>query len=244
VTRALAAVAFALALSACAAGTPERTETLDVYAAASLTEAFTAIAADFEAEHPEVDVRLTFAGSSELAAQIREGAPADVFASANEAQMQAIADLVRSPREFASNTLAIAVPRGNPGHITGVDDLARPAIALVICAPQVPCGSATQTVAAASGLSLAPRSEESSVTDVLGKVAAGEADAGIVYVTDLARATGVDRVPLAHADAAVNRYPIAVVDDSDVTELGEAFIAAVLGPDGAAELARLGFGPP
>src|SRR6476661_4772310 len=127
----------------------------------------------FEAEHPGTSVALSFAGSSDLASQISQGAPADVFASADTANMKKVQDAGLAdgtPENFATNTLAIAVPPGNPAGVTSLKDLARPGIKLVTCARQVPCGAAAARVAQAAGLTLSPVSEENAVTDVLGKV--------------------------------------------------------------------------
>jgi len=237
----------ALMLGGCG-GSPENTAstvTIDVYAAASLSAVFTSLAERYEAANPDVDVRLTFAGSADLAAQINEGAPADVFASANEAQMDAVAEhLDGVPTLFASNTLTIAVPTGNPAGVTGFVSLAAPGLALVICAPEVPCGAATVTVEKTLGVTLSPVSELTSVTDVLGAVSSGEADAGLVYVTDIGRAQGVEGIPFVGADAAVSRYPIAALQTGSATDVAAAFVAFVLGPEGQAALKLAGFGPP
>ncbi|WNM25459.1 molybdate ABC transporter substrate-binding protein [Demequina capsici] len=246
----------ALSLSACTAadagteptsGAAVAPQTVTVLAAASLTDVFTEIADDFEAAHPGVKVSLSFAGSSTLAEQVLEGAPADVLATANEATMAQVSDQIGTdPQIFATNTLTIAVPSGDPAGIGGLADLTRDDVRLVVCAPQVPCGAATQKVADAEGVTLSPVSEESNVTDVLGKVASGEADAGIVYVTDLARADGVEQVALDGADAAVNLYPITSLPggDGSPTSLADAFVQAVLSDAGQAVLARAGFGAP
>ncbi len=239
---------MALGLTACAAPDDEnRDQTLTVLAASSLTDVLTEIAQDFEATHPHVDVQLSFAGSSTLAQQVLEGAPADVIATANEATMRLVADeLDIEPHVFATNVLTIVVPEGNPAGIDSVDDLTDASTRLVICAPQVPCGAATARVAEAAGVDLSPVSEEANVTDVLGKVASGEADAGIVYVTDIGRAEGVEAIALAHAEAGINLYPIAVLPGSggaqDVT--ADAFVASVLSDAAEATLADAGFGIP
>ncbi len=191
---------------------PSAPAALTVFAAASLSEVMEEIASDFSATHDGVEVRLTYGGSSDLASQINEGAPADAFVSANEAQMDAVSD-----------------------HIAG---------APVICAPQVPCGAATAELATLQGLTLAPASEEQSVTDVLGKVAAGQADAGIVYVTDVARADGVDAVPIQGAEAIINRYPAAALTGSGAPALAEAFVNYLSSPQAQRVLAAAGFGAP
>ena len=232
---------LATALGSCA--THSDATTVDVYAASSLTEVFTSLAGAYEADHPDVDIRLTFAGSSDLASQINEGAPADVFASANEKQMDAVGEHVEGTAAlFASNTLTIAVPRGNPGGVTDFASLADPTLKVVVCAPEVPCGAATSLLENTLGVTLSPVSELSNVTDVLGAVSSGEADAGLVYVTDLARAKGVEGVPFAGSDAAVTRYPIAVLGAAHARTDAHDFVGFVLGPKGRAALAHAGFG--
>ncbi|WP_278235016.1 molybdate ABC transporter substrate-binding protein [Isoptericola sp. AK164] len=259
-TRATAALAVAasaaVALTACSTGSAATSDgevdtTLTVFAAASLTAAFDETAADFEADHPGVDVRLSLAGSSSLVAQIQQGAPADVVATADTATMNTLVadDLVDAPEPFATNTLEIVVPPGNPTGIANLQDLTDPGLNLVVCAPEVPCGAATTAVVDHAGLTLQPVSEEQSVTDVLGKVTAGEADAGLVYVTDVARAGDrVEGVAFDESAAAVNTYPIAMVDRSgqtpDQADLAQQFVDAVLSPDGQAVLADLGFAAP
>ncbi|WP_062299199.1 molybdate ABC transporter substrate-binding protein [Demequina maris] len=251
--RVVAAGVVALALGGCAALSPDSqgapstavTHVLDVYAAASLSEVMETLAVGFEEVLPWVDVRVTYGGSSDLAAQILEGAPAAVFASADEAQMAAVADEVAGePVVFATNTLTIAVPEGNPAGVTGLGSLADDAVVTVVCAPQVPCGAATATLAAHAGVDIAAVSEELSVTDVLGKVASGQADAGVVYVTDVPRAEGVEAVAIDGADAVVNRYPIARLKRSDFAEIADDFVAYVAGAEGRAVLAEAGFGAP
>ena len=223
--------------------------TLTVFAAASLQGAFEQLADRFEDEHEGVTVELSLAGSSDLAAQIQQGAPADVFASADTPTMaRLVADgLVGTPADFATNTLQIAVPPGNPAGVETLDDLAAPDVALVLCAPQVPCGAASTKVADAAGLDLAPVSEEQSVTDVLGKVVAGEADAGLVYVTDVAAAgDDVEGIDLPGPPDAVNTYPIATVgDDGDArADLAQRFVDLVLSDEGQETLAGFGFAAP
>ena len=224
----------------------EGQRTLAVYAASSLTGAFEELAERFEAEHPGVEVALTFGGSADLVAQVDQGAPADVVATADEATMGDLvaADLVEEPRAFATNTLQIVVPPDNPAGITGFEDLARPGLRLVVCAPAVPCGSATQRLAETVGVALQPVSEEQAVTDVLGKVRTGEADAGIVYVTDVAAsAEEVRGIEVPEATDVVSTYPVATVTASDEADLGADFIGLVVGETGQDVLADLGFGP-
>ena len=254
--RRVVVAALAVALAGCAAQpagprTPDADAlagSITVFAAASLTGAFTGLARDFESRHPGTTVALNFAGSSDLATQLAEGAPADVFASADEKNMTKATDAglgVGEPVDFATNVLEIAVAPGNPDRIDGLADLDDPDVATVVCAPAVPCGSATAAVAAAAGVALSPVSEESSVTDVLGKVVSGEADAGIVYVTDvLAAGDTVEGVAIDEADRAVNTYPIVALRGSDEPALARAFVAFVAGPDGRRVLHAAGFGAP
>lgn len=243
---ALAAVVL-VTLTSCAPAASDADREITVFAAASLTSSFTQIAAAYEAEHPGTTVTLNFAGSSDLVTQITEGAPADVFASADTTNMARLTDagLAEQPRDFATNTLTIAVPPGNPAAIASFADLARAGVKTVVCAPQVPCGAATATLEIETGVTLTPVSEESSVTDVLGKVSSGEADAGLVYVTDVRSAgTTVQGVPVAESTAAVNLYPIAALPASQNPALATSFVRYVDGPAGQEILEAAGFGKP
>jgi molybdate transport system substrate-binding protein len=222
---------------------------ITVFAAASLKATFTEIGAEFEKAHPGTKVAFNFAGSSDLVAQIQQGAPADVFASADTANMDKLSapdDLIGDgPENFASNTLEIAVPPDNPAGITSLQDLTEDGVNLVVCAPEVPCGSATQKVAEAAGLTFTPVSEEQSVTDVLNKVTTGEADAGLVYVTDVKGAgDAVQGITFPESADAVNVYPIATVADSKHADLAREFMDLVLGEAGQAVLAEAGFAGP
>ncbi|OLR89866.1 molybdate ABC transporter substrate-binding protein [Actinokineospora bangkokensis] len=250
--RALAAAlaAAALALAGCggsdtgAAPQQAQPRTLTVFAAASLTEAFTALEKQFESTHAGVDVKLNFAGSSALAQQITNGAAADVFASADEGNMEKVQAQQASPASvFATNKLVIVTPPGNPAKVSGLADLARGGVTVVLCAPQVPCGSAAQKVERAAGVDVKPASEEQDVKAVLTKVRAGEADAGLVYVSD-AEAAGADvtAVRFPEADKAVNKYPITVLTDAPQAALAQEFVDLVLGAQGKAALAQAGFG--
>lgn len=242
------AVLVSVALAGCGSdGAGDGGSTITVYAAASLTSTFEQIGEELEATHEGVEVDFNFAGSSDLVAQIQEGAPADVFASADEANMAKLtAEGLEGaePVAFASNTLQIVVPPGNPARVGSLADLAEDGLTLVVCAPEVPCGAATAAVAVAGGVELSPVSEEQSVTDVLSKVTTGEADAGLVYVTDvLAAGDAVEGVGLPEASAAVNTYPIATVGDSDAAELAQEFVDLVLSRTGQSILADAGFAP-
>ncbi|WP_338750060.1 molybdate ABC transporter substrate-binding protein [Janibacter alittae] len=238
--------ALTLALTACStADDGDDEQTLRVGAAASLTSSFEQIAEVFEAENRGVTVELQLAGSSDLAAQIQGGADLDVFASADEPTMDEVSDSIAGePTIFATNTLTIVTEPGNPQDITGLADLADPDLAVVVCAPQVPCGAATRTLTDQQDVTLDPASEESKVTDVLAKVSSGEADAGLVYVTD-ATAAGPDvtTVPAEGSDAVVNRYPIAMLTGAP-SEEARAFIDLVTGTQGQRILEDNGFRSP
>lgn len=234
-----------LALPSCAGEVDD--DTLTVQAAASLSEAFTEIGERFAAEHG-VEVVFNFAGSADLVAQVQQGAPADVLATADVATMdRAVADdlVADAPEVFATNVLTIVTEPGNPTGITGLADLAADGRVVVVCAPAVPCGRATAAVTQRAGVQLSPASEEQSVTDVLNKVRSGEADAGLVYVTDARRAgDDVAVVELPEAAEAVNLYPIAALAGSDRADLADTFVDFVLGEPGRAVLESAGFGAP
>ncbi len=260
---ALVVAVAALALAACAPGsadaptaaptgpsptaTFELTGELTIVAAASLSAAFDEIAAAFEAAHPGVDIRpITYDGSSTLATQLIEGAPADVFASANETNLQRAvgAGLAAEGRVFATNTLVIAVPAGNPAGVESLEDLADPGLAVVLCDAAVPCGAASRTLLERAGVVATPSSLEQNVTAVLTKVAANEADAGLVYATDAAGRDDVEAIVPPQAAEVVNRYPLAALDGAPNPGAARAFIDFVLGPQGQAILERHGFGAP
>jgi len=219
-----------------------------VFAAASLKQTFTDIGEQFKTDNPGASVEFSFAGSSDLVTQLTQGALADVFASADNNNMDKASQaglLAGDPVNFASNTLTIAVAPGNPKKIASFKDLTQQGLNVVVCAPQVPCGSATQRVEQATGVTLNPVSEESSVTDVLNKVTTGEADAGLVYVTD-AKGAGdkVGEVPFPEAAGAVNTYPIAVLKESKNPELAHKFVDLVTGESGQKVLNAAGFAKP
>lgn len=249
--RVLLAIVPLLALAGCGSGEapdvadePTQPQTLTVFAASSLKNTFTAIGADFEKSHPGVTVRFSFAGSPDLAEQINAGAPADVFATADEANMKKVPTAV-DPEPFATNILEIAVPDGNPAKVKTFDDLAKPGLKLVICAAEVPCGAATESVAKLAGVTLNPVSREQAVVDVLGKVQSGEADAGIVYVTDVKGSKGaVDGINFPEAKKVVNVYPIATLKGSKHADLADEFVASVRGGAGHKVFVAAGFGTP
>jgi len=221
---------------------------ITVFAAASLKNTFTTVGKKFTAENPGASVEFSLAGSSDLVSQLVNGAGADVFASADTKNMDTAKQaglLADQPVSFASNTLVIATPAGNPKKIGSFTDLKRPGLSVVVCAHPVPCGVATQRVEDATGVHLSPVSEESSVTDVLNKVTSGQADAGLVYVTD-ARAAGdkVTTVPFAEAAGAVNTYLIVALKKSAHLGLAHKFVAQVTGEAGQQVPAQAGFAKP
>lgn len=222
--------------------------TVTVYAAASLKKTFAEIGARFESSHPGTTVTFSFAGSSDLVAQLQQGAHADVFASADTRNMdKATGDklIEGSPVIFTSNTLQIAVPPGNPGKVAALQDLTNPALKVVVCAPQVPCGAAADKVEATAGITVKPVSEEQSVTDVVNKVVTGQADTGLVYRTDVKAAGGkVEGVEFPESSSAVNHYPIGVLAGSRDKPLAQAFVDLVTGPQGQQVLTDAGFVKP
>jgi len=247
-----------LALAGCSdgdgAGDPTPTEsrdavggTITVFAAASLTEAFGALETAFEQQHPGVDVVLSFGGSGALATQITEGAPADVFAAASGAPMDTVTESgdASDPTVFTTNTLEIAVPPGNPAGITGLADLANPELTIALCDPSVPCGAAAETLLQHAGLTPAPDTLEQDVKAVLTKIELGEADAGLVYVTDVVAAGDkVEGIVVPEAADVVSAYPIAVLTGAPNPRGARAWVDFVLSDEGRAALAAAGFVAP
>jgi len=219
-----------------------------VMAAASLKSAFTKIGQQFKTDNPGSGVDFEFAGSSELATQLTQGATADVFASADTAQMDTVAKaglLAGDPAKFASNSLVIVTAPGNPKKIGSFADLAKPGLNVVVCQKPVPCGSATQRIEDSSGVHLKPVSQELSVTDVLNKVTSGQADAALVYVTDaLSAGNKVTAINFPEAPSAVNIYPIAVLKKAPQPTLAQKFVALVTADAGQKILAQSGFAEP
>ncbi|WP_018657142.1 molybdate ABC transporter substrate-binding protein [Actinomadura flavalba] len=222
--------------------------TLTVFAAASLTETFTALGKTFEASHDGVQVRFNFGGSSTLAQQIDQGAPADVFAAASPATMKTVTDAggaAGEPRVFARNRLVIAVPKDDPGKVGDLDDLARSGLKVVLCAEQVPCGAAAKTALAEGGVKVTPVSREQDVKAVLTKVRLGEADAGLVYRTDVQASGGqVKGIAFPEAAKAINDYPIAALAKAPQSGLAKEFVELILSAQGRGTLTRAGFEQP
>lgn len=253
IRRALAVVAAGAMFAGCASSGSKTTSgssapkgDVVVFAAASLKPTFTQLAKQFEAAHPGVKVVLSFGGSDTLAAQIRQGAPVDVFAAANNTTMQTVvsSDDAKSPVNFVKNELEIAVAPGNPNNIRALSDVAKPGVKLALCAKAVPCGSAAAKAFAVAGVDAKPVTFEQDVTSVLTKVELGEADAGLVYRTDVkAAGAKVDGVDFPEAAKAVNSYPIAQVTTGKNPNAGKEFVGFVLSPSGQAVLTAAGFEP-
>ena len=225
---------------------PELEGDLLVLAATSLADGFDAVAVGFEDAHPDVHVQLTTDGSANLATAIIEGAPGDVFASADEANLQRVADEGLVDGEglvFATNRLQIVVAEGNPLGITGLDDLSAPGIAVSLCQAEVPCGAYARQAFAAAGLPVPAAGEEDDVSGVLTKVMLGEADAGLVYLTDVLAAEGVAGVDLAAGEGVLARYPAAVLREASNPHAAAAFVAFLQG-EGQEILMDHGFGVP
>jgi molybdate transport system substrate-binding protein len=227
---------------------PRLSGTLTVFAAASLTGVFTDLGNRLEKDNPGLTVRFNFAGSSALATQLTQGAPADVFASADQAQMDVVtkAGLQKAdPRVFTQNVLEIAVPRGNPGHVTGLADFAKPDLTIAVCAPQVPCGAAAQKVFQATHTDAKPDTQEQDVKAALTKVELGEVDAALVYATDVQAAGGrVEGISFPEAQDAVNTYPLCVLKSAPDPAAAQAFVDLVRSKEGQQALADAGFRAP
>ncbi|MEV1288002.1 molybdate ABC transporter substrate-binding protein [Micromonospora sp. NPDC049679] len=218
-----------------------------VLAAASLTEVFTRIGADFEAGHPGVRVVFSFAGSSQLARQLVAGAPADVFAAANPVTMATVTasrETDGTPAVFARNQLVIAVPAGNPRRIVDLGGLAAAGTRVALCAPQVPCGAAARTALAAAGVAFTPVTLEQDVKAALAKLRLGEVDAALVYRTDVRGLRDVEGIEFAQSTATTNDYPVVALADAPNRAGAAAFVAYLLSADARAVLAAAGFEAP
>jgi len=236
------------ASSSASASSAALSGTITVFAAASLQKSFTALAATFEKDHPGTTVKFSFAGSDTLAAQIDQGAPADVFASANQSTMETVekaGNTTGTPTVFVKNTLEIAVPPGNPKGIKTLADLAKSGIKVAECAATVPCGSAAVKALAAAKVKLTPVTYETEVTGALTKVELGEVDAALVYHSDIVGAGDkVEGVVFSTASDAVNSYPIDVLKGSTNASLAQAFVTYILSPSSEQYLLKAGFQAP
>jgi molybdate transport system substrate-binding protein len=253
----LAAVALGAAMAGCGGGgttggTPSGSaggsHKLTVFAAASLTESFKTIGANFQKANPGTTVTFNFGASSTLATQITQGAPADVFASASKATMDTVVKAGANgdaAQPFLTNTLEIVVPKGNPAHITGLKDFADAKKKTVLCAETVPCGALAKQVFDAAGIKPTPVDRGTDVKAVLQKVALGEADAALVYKTDvLSGGPKVEGITFPEAVTKVTTYPICSLKGSKDAATAKAFVAYVLSPAGKQVLAQAGFGAP
>jgi molybdate transport system substrate-binding protein len=243
--RALAAIlGLVLAGGACGDGDDKSTAEITVFAAASLTEAFGELGKAFEADNPGSKVTFSFGASSTLSQQIAQDAPADVLATADEASLERVVDAgaANAPRVFARNRLELAVGKGNPKALARLEDLTRPGIVFVLCAPEVPCGKFAAQALAKAGATAKPKSFEENVKAVLTKVSLGEADAGIVYVTDVRSAGArVEGVAIPDDQNVLATYPIAVLEKSKNPEGARTFVDFVLSAAGRRVLAGYGF---
>lgn len=248
----LAAALLAVpALAGCGTGSSPAAAhggTLTVLAASSLTEAFTTLARDFEHDHPGTRVRLSFDSSATLAEQVDQGAPADVLATADEQTMRTVVSAGQvdgDPTVFATNHLVLALPSANPAHIRRFADLDRPGVEYVVCVRSAPCGTLAATLLKGAGIAAEPASEEVDVKAVLTKVRLGEADAGLVYASDVASAgSEVRQVDVPAGRATLNRYPVAALTDAAEPALARAWVRLVGSPTGRRVLAHDGFGRP
>jgi molybdate transport system substrate-binding protein len=243
-------VSAALVLAGCGGDAPAEGDVgaVTVFAAASLTEPFTRIGKDFEAANPGAKVTFSFAGSSALAAQVNQGAPVDVFASAAPANMKTVTDAGNAdgaPTTFVRNQLVIAVPKGNPKGVKGLSDLTGPGVKVALCAEQVPCGAAAKKAFAASGVTVTPVTLEQDVKAALSKVRLGEVDAALVYRTDARSASSdVDGVEFPESATAVNDYPVVVLKGAPNKAGARAFVQYVLSDKGRSVLTQAGFQAP
>jgi molybdate transport system substrate-binding protein len=246
---AAAAVVAVLLISACGgSGGDSSNKKITVLAPSSLTEAFGELAKKFEASHNGTTVTISFAGSSALVTQVIEGAPADVIATADESSLARLTEkslLDGTPVVFARNRLVILVAKGNPKAVTSLADLANPKLAVVVAAPQVPAGKYAAEALAKAGVKVTAKSQEENVKAVVTKVTAGEADAGIVYVTDVrAAASKAEGIPIPPEFNIVANYPIARLKSAANNPTAAAFVAYVQAPEAQTFLQAYGFSAP
>ncbi len=243
--RPLVLVALVLTTACGGAAADEDRTTVTVLAASSLTTAVEDITTAYRAAHPDVRLRFSLAGSQELASQVRQGVPADVLVTADEPTMQVLGAAVREPVIIATNRLTMVVAAGNPKRLTALPDLARADVVTVLAAPNVPAGRYARTVLDRADVAVDARSEEPDVRAVLTRVRLGEADAGIVYATDVAAAEDeVDGIVIPADVNVLARYPAAVVADTGQPAEASAFVAWLASPAGQAVLAQSGFERP
>jgi molybdate transport system substrate-binding protein len=234
-------------LVGCGSGSAAGRNEVLVFAAASLTDAFADLEAAFEAANPQLDVAVSTGASSSLREQILEGAPADVYAPANEENMRLVVEAglaASDPVVFAGTDLVIAVPAGNPGEVAGLEDLARTDLLIGLCAARVPCGEFAGQILDAAGIVPQPDTREPTVRALLTKIEDGELDAGIVYRTDAIASGRVEGIEIPARWNAEARYPIAVLTGGTRPEAAAGFVAFVRSEEGRRILAGRGFGAP
>jgi len=215
---------------------------ITVYAASSLTEAFTTLQKRFQAAHPGTSITFDFGASSDLATQINNGAHVDVFAAASTTTMAEVTS-AQHPATFATNTLEIATPPGNPAHISSLADLAKPGVKVAVCDPAVPCGAVAQTVLQNAKLTVKPAADESDVKSVVAAIQSNEVDAGLIYVSDVREAgSAVHGVPIPAALNSTTTYQIATLKDAPNAATAKAFVALVRSSTGRQVLNADGFG--
>ena len=257
---AVVAVATALLLAGCgsdssdtasssrsSAAGDELNGTVTVFAAASLTESFTTLGKQFEQRHPSVTVKFNFAASSALAESISQGAPADVFASASTKTMDAVVQDgdAQDPKDFAQNTMEIAVPPDNPGKVAALADLSKPGLKIALCQEQVPCGATAKKILDKAKITIKPKTLGADVKSVLTTVSLGEVDAGVVYKTDVqAAGSKVKGIEIPADQNASTAYPIATLKDAPNADGAKAFVEYVLSADGTKVLEAAGFTAP
>ncbi|MFD3612743.1 molybdate ABC transporter substrate-binding protein [Streptomyces atroolivaceus] len=247
---AVLSAALLATLAACGSGDDGRDSAgpgtrLTVLAASSLTDVFATAGAVYENEHPGTEVTFSFAGSQELAAQVRQGAPADALVTADTKTMDGLAADTGKPTVIAKNRLVIAVGEGNPQKVESLTDLAGPALKVVLAAPEVPAGRYSGQILEAQKIDVRPVSQEPNVRAVLSKVGLGEADAGLVYRTDAATATGkVDAIDIPDAQNAIAAYPAATLKSSGDSKAAAAFVSWLSTPEAQKILQDAGFQKP
>ena len=239
-----------LAITSCTINTESATQTpasnsdteITVFAAASLTQTFTEISSKFELANPGTKVTISFAGSATLAEQIKQGAPADVFASASQAAMSSVVREIPNPKTFASNRVVIAFPSANPKNIVTSQDLNNKDLIWIQCDHQVPCGAAADKALAVDGVTAQPKSLEPDVNSVLNKLLAGEVDAAIVYLTDVFANSNLKSLEFSNKVSAGTSYSIGT--SSAASSAAQDFVAFVLAQSGQDVLIAAGFDAP
>jgi molybdate transport system substrate-binding protein len=233
-------------LTACGGGSEGDSTTITVLAASSLTGTFTELGKTFEQQHSGVTVKFAFDSSATLAQQATQGAPADVLATADQDTMKSAQSAqAGTPKLFASNVMVLATPAANPAHITAFSDLDKPGVKYVMCVTTAPCGSVGQALLDQNHITAKPASQQIDVKSVLAQLTEGEADAGLVYVTDaIAAGNGVKHLPIPGSSKQITYYPIVTLKQSKDAKLAQEFVDLVLSTTGQNLLRKAGFGAP